>query len=453
MRIMLDKKFVDKVLAYGREKGLKDMELYYSDSEELTMKVFDGEIDNYSVSKSGGVSFRTHYAEKMGYAYTEKLDDFSVQFLVDNAMDNALIIDSDDEERIFEGAGEYKTRDNKIDLEDRSTQEDKIQGMLEMESMAKNMDSRIQKVQYCVYGELIVKSKIVNSKGLDLCHQANLAYTYLGVVAKEGEEIKTGMSYRVGEKFTDLDTKAIAKEAVEEAIAMLGASSVKSGDYPVIIKNNAAADLLEAFSSVFSAENVQKDLSLLKGKIGDKIAVDDLNIIDDPHMEKGFSTRFFDDEGFPTKRNEIVKDGILKTYMHNLKTAKKSGIESTGHASRGSYKSSIGISPTNFYFEPGKLNLDQMIMEMSKGLVIIDLQGLHSGLNPVSGDFSLSCYGYYVEEGKIVKPVNQITVSGNFFQLLKNIERIGSDLKFTLPSNAYIGSPSIWIQNLSIAGE
>ena len=139
--------------------------------------------------------------------------------------------------------------------------------------------------------------------------------------------------------------------------------------------------------------------------------------------------------------------------MHNLKTSGKDGVESTGNASRGSYKSSIGISPSNLYVEKGDKDLDEMIREMDNGILIIDLQGLHSGLNSLSGDFSLSCYGYMIEGGKKARPVNQITVSGNFFDMINKIEEIGSDLRFGLPSDAYIGSPSIKIESLSIAGK
>jgi PmbA protein len=136
-----------------------------------------------------------------------------------------------------------------------------------------------------------------------------------------------------------------------------------------------------------------------------------------------------------------------------LKTAKKDGIETTGNASKGSYKSSIGISPTNFYVEKGKRSLEEMIASVEKGIMITELQGLHSGLNSISGDFSLAALGYLIEDGKISRPVEQITVAGNYFEMLNNIEETGSDLKFGLPGGAYIGSPSLKIKKLAIAGE
>ncbi|NLB33310.1 MAG: TldD/PmbA family protein, partial [Tissierellia bacterium] len=125
----------------------------------------------------------------------------------------------------------------------------------------------------------------------------------------------------------------------------------------------------------------------------------------------------------------------------------------TGNASKGSYKSSINIAPSNFYVEKGERSLDEMIASVEKGIMITELQGLHSGLNSVSGDFSLAALGFLIEGGKISRPVEQITVAGNYFEMLKNIEETGSDLKFGLPGEAYIGSPSLRIKKLSVAGE
>ncbi len=453
VKSMLKKDFAEKVLKFGESKGLKDMEIYYDCSRELSIKTYQGEIDNFSVSNSEGVSFRALYNDKMGYAYTEKVDDTSIPFLVEEAMQNAIIIDSDDKENIYKGADAYKKIDNYNPNLDQVTEEQKIKLALDLERETSGLDERIQSIQYCVYGDVAGEINIINSKGLSLSNKSNIAFAYVGVVAKSGDDIKTGMAYKATNDFFKIDPKEIAKEAVEEAVSMLSADSIHSGNYPIILRNNAACDLLESFSDVFSAENVQKNLSLLKDKIGQKIASDNLNIIDNPHMENGFASTPFDGEGYPTQFKKVVDNGILKTYLHNLKTSEKDGVPSTGNASRGSYKSTIGITPSNFFIENGTYTMDEMVKSTDKGLLIIELQGLHSGLNSVSGDFSLSCYGYMIEKGKISKPVNQITVSGNFFKMIKSIEMIGNDLRFGLPAGAYFGAPSLKINELSIAGK
>lgn len=447
------KPLVEKIFLKGKAEGLGDMEVYYSAGSSLSLKVFEKELDGYSLSESEGLSLRGVYKGKMGYSYTEKVDESSIELLVKNALENAMVIDSDDEEFIFEGSKEYKKVDTfNPGLEDVSELE-KINFVKSLEEEAFNIDKRITSVETCVYGDGYGETVMSNTKGLYLHDKSNLAYTYVVVVAKEGDDIKTGMAYRTGNDFSKFNAKEIAQEAVKEALDLLGAKSVKSGEYAVVIRNNAAADLLEAFTGIFSAESVQKNLSLLKGKLDQQIGSEKFTLVDDPFMEDGLASKSFDGEGVACKYKKVVDKGVLKTYFHNLKTAKKDNIETTGNASKGSYKSSIGISPTNFYVEKGEKSLDEIISSMDSGIMITELQGLHSGLNSISGDFSLAALGYAIKGGKIAGPVEQITVAGNYFEMLKNIEEVGSDLKFGLPGEAYIGSPSLKIKKLAIAGE
>ena len=447
------KPMIEKLFAEGKKQGMGDMEAYYGDGRSLTLKVFEKELDGYSLSESEGLSFRGTYKGKMGYSYTEKVDETSIELLVKGAIENAQVIDSDDEEIIFEGSKEYKEVNNfNPDLE--SVEEtEKIKFVKQLEAECSKIDKRIASVETCVYGDGYGETVMSNTKGLYLQEKSNIAYTYVVVIAKDLDDIKTGFAYRTGNDFSKFNAKEIAEEAVKDALLQLGASSIKSGDYTIVLKNNASADLLEAFTGIFSAENVQKELSLLKGKIGEKIANQKYNLIDDPYMDGGLASKSFDGEGVACKYKEVIKDGVLKTYLHNLKTAKKDSLETTGNASKGSYKSPIDISPTNFYIEKGDKTFDEIIASIEKGILITELQGLHAGLNTVSGDFSLAALGYEIENGKVKRPIEQITVAGNYFELLKNIEEIGTDLKFGLPGEAYIGSPSIKIKKLSVSGE
>lgn len=447
------KPLVEKIFQKGKVQGLGDMEVYYSAGRSLSLKVFQKELDGYSLSESEGLSLRGEYKGKMGYSYTEKVDESSIDLLVKNVVENATVIDSDDEEFIYEGSKEYKNVDTFNHGLEKVEEADKIKFVKELESEAFKLDKRITSVETCVYGDGYGETVMSNTKGLYLHDKSNIAYTYIVVVAKEGSDIKTGMAYRTGNDFTKFNAKEIAEEAVKEALDLLGAKSVKSGDYPVVIRNNAAADLLEAFTGIFSAESVQKNLSLLKGKLYQQIGSDKFTLVDDPFMEGGLASKSFDGEGVACKYKKVVDKGILKTYFHNLKTAKKDNIETTGNASKGSYKASIGIAPSNFYVEKGQKTLDEIISEIDRGIMITELQGLHSGLNSISGDFSLAALGYEIRDGKITGPVEQITVAGNYFEMLKNIEEVGSDLKFGLPGEAYIGSPSLKIKRLAIAGD
>jgi PmbA protein len=269
------------------------------------------------------------------------------------------------------------------------------------------------------------------------------------VVARDGADTKTAYFVKTGQDFGVFNAQEIAGKAVEEACSMFGASSISSRSYRVVLRNDVAATFLGVFSSSFSAENVQKGMSLLKGKLGEQVADASVTIIDDPFLVERPNSCAFDAEGVATFRKNIVENGRLATYLYNQKTAKKDGVISTGNAAKTSYKSAIGTAPINLYIKPGSQSWEQLLQEMDQGLVIIDVQGTHSGANPVSGDFSLSAYGYWVEGGRIVRPVNQITIAGNFFEMLKDVEVIGSDLDW----GGIFGSPSLLVKKLAVAGK
>ncbi len=450
---MANRELIDKIFNKGKQLGLDDMEVFIQGNKQFDTRIFEGEIDKYSISDEIGLSFRGVYNGKMGYSYTEKVDESSIDMLLKEAIENAVNIDSEDKEVIFEGSKEYKEVNTFNSELENVTTEQKIDFVKRLEKEAFKVDSRVTSVNYCLYSEATGYSLLVNTKGLDLENKFNIAYSYVSVVVKDGEDIKTGLKYIIGNDFSKFNAEEMAKGAVNEALSMLGADSIESGKYPVILRNDVAANILEAFASVFIAENVQKDLSLLKGKLNEKIANELITIVDDPFLAEGVSSASFDGEGVAAKYKKVIDKGVLMTYLHNSKTAKKDGVESTGNASKGSYKSPISTAPTNMYIENGCTDVDQMIGSVEKGIMIIDVQGLHSGLNAVSGDFSLSAYGYVIEKGKISRPVNQITIAGNLYEVLKNIDAVGNDLKFCLPSFGYIGSPSLKINSLAIAGK
>jgi len=447
------KVMIEKLFAEGKKHKMEDMEVYYGGGNSLTLKVFQKELDGYSLSESEGLSFRGVYNGKMGYSYTEKVDETSIELLIKGAIENAQVIDSEDEELIFEGSKGYQEVNNFNESLAAVKETDKIKFVKELEAECFKIDDRIASVETCVYGDGYGETIMSNTKGLYLQEKSNIAYTYVVVVAKESDDIKTGFAYRTGNDFNKFNPKELAEEAVKEALSQLGASSIKSGDYTIVLRNNASADMLDSFTGIFSAENVQKDLSLLKGKLNENIGSDKFTLIDDPFMEGGLSSKSFDGEGVACKYKKVIDKGVLKTYLHNLKTAKKDGVDTTGSASKSSYKSPIDISPSNFYIEKGDKSFDEIISEIEKGVLITELQGLHSGLNTISGDFSLAALGFEIENGKIKRPVEQITVAGNYFEMIKNIEEVGTDLKFGLPGEAYIGSPSLKIKKLSISGE
>jgi PmbA protein len=205
-----------------------------------------------------------------------------------------------------------------------------------------------------------------------------------------------------------------------------------------------------AFSPMFSADEAQKGCSLLAGTEGQSIASGRVTIMDDPFDP--IAPRAFDGEGTPCVQKPVVEKGVLKTLLHNLKTAAKAGVETTGNASRASAASPVGVAPTVLRIEPGDKAPDTLVAEMKDGLIIVELEGLHAGVDTISGDFSLKAAGFLVQDGTIVRPVTGITVAGNFIDLMEDVSAVGNDLKYALPSGGYFASPSLLVAKLSVAG-
>ena len=319
-----------------------------------------------------------------------------------------------------------------------------------MEAEAKKYSDKVESFSGCAVSYSSGKYGIINSKGLNLHNKSNILTAYVVPIVKDGDNMYDGFGYVVAKSLDEVNAFEIAKMGVDEALSKIGATSIPSGNYKVIINSDAMVSLISTFAGVFSGDAVQKGLSLLKGKEGEVIASNIVNLVDDPHLKDGLASVGFDDEGVATRKTYLIKNGKLESLLHNLKTANKAGVKSTGNGFKASYASPISVSPTNMYIEPGINSLEEMTKKIDKGLIITDFAGLHSGANSITGDFSLAAKGFYIENGIKSKAVEQITVAGNFFTLLKDVEEIGRDLKFPMSS---VGSPSILVKELSIAGE
>lgn len=442
--------FVKELFKKAEKAGFSEYEVYYVDRESLSISVYKEEVEKYSLNNSAGLSFRGKLGDKIGYSYTEILDEDAIDMLIKKAKENVLSIENDDIQFIYKGDKEYKEISTYYEALENIPADKLISIALEMEKEVKKYCDKVESFNGCAVAYSSGKYGIINSKGLNLHNKSNLLTAYVVPIVKDGDNMYDGFGYVVAKSLDEVDTIKIAKMGVDEALSKIGGSSLPSGNYKVIINNEAMVSLISTFAGIFSADSVQKGLSLLKGKEGEIIASDIVNLVDDPHLKDGLASVGFDDEGVATTKTYLIKNGKLDSLLHNLKTANKAGVKSTGNGFKASYASPISISPTNFYIEPGVNSLEEMTKKIDNGLIITDFAGLHSGANSITGDFSLAAKGFYIKNGVKTHPVEQITVAGNFFTLLNDIEEIGNDLKFPMSS---VGSPSILIKELSIAGE
>lgn len=439
--------FRAQLMREGKAAGFTEMELYYEKSSKFSCQIYQGELDHYEVADDGGLSFRGLWNGKMGYAYTEKIDQDSILFLIERAKANADVIEEQEQDDIFSGSETYEQKEFYSKKLDEVPIPEKIEFLQAVEQKILNYDARITSMNTCKLIQYTNERSLANSKGLDLHEKKNDLAIVLSVIVKSGPETKSGFTVKITKDFTSWDADEIANEAAEEALSYVGEISIPSKRYPVMFRHDAAASLLGTFVSVFSAEVAQKGRSLLEGKVGESIAADIVSIIDDPFHEEGMDTRNFDGEGVASKVCHVINQGVLQTLLHNRKTAAKDGVETTGHAYKTSYKGTLTVAQSNFYIAPGEREQDEIVRSLDEAVMITKLAGLHSGANAVSGDFSLAANGFYVKDGKKTSPVKQMTIAGNFFDLLKNIEEIGSDLYF---STSGIGSPSILVKGLSV---
>lgn len=446
--------FKQSLFKKAEAEGFGEYELYYINRNSLSIDTFEGEVEKYSVSDVQGLSFRGIYKGKMGYAYTEFIDESSVGFLINAVKDNATIIESEEKEFIYGGKDDvYESFDGYKEALSKISPTEKIKLALDMEASAKSGSDKVIRVETSVQDSSST-CRIINSKGIDLNFKSNAVFGAIEPIVSDGDKMNSAFSFKASRDFSELNANALSKEAVAEALAYRGAQTVDSNKYRIALRNDVSSSILHTFSGIFSADNVQKGLSLLKNKLGGKIASEAVTIIDNPLLEEGMKSRPFDDEGVAAYRKEVINKGELKTLLYNLKTAAKDGVKSTGNGSKASYSSPVEVAPSNFYFKPGKKSFDEILNALENGLLITEVQGLHSGANPVSGDFSLAAKGFLIKDGKIERAVEQITIAGNFYTLLLNVEEVGSDLKFGFPSGAgYFGSPTIIVKEMAIAGK
>ncbi|MBR6767546.1 MAG: TldD/PmbA family protein [Clostridia bacterium] len=444
----MDLKVFNKRL-FERVAAGEAAESVYSSGSSFEVSVREGEILEYGVSDTMKLQMRLLSENgRLGSASTQILDDEAVDMLVDGARENAALIESEDQQFFHDGTGEYKALTLFAPELEAVSAAEKIAMAKELEKLTLSMDDRIEKVDGCAVFYSSAEAVMTNTLGLDISEKVNLLGGYVSVIAKEGEKVNTGFKSFFVKDLKDIDLEKVARGAADDALNGLDAAPVPSGSYRVLLRNDMAATMLSTFSGIFSADNAQRGLSQLKDREGEEVAAECVTIMDDPHLEKGGASSSFDGDGVPTRVKAIVDQGKLTTLLHNLKTARKQGVETTANASAGK-----GIAPTNFYFKPSELSFDEMVAKTGDGLLITQLMGMHSGANAISGDFSLAARGFSIKDGKLDKAVDQITIAGNFYTLLKDIEAVGGDLQFGFPGGSCFGSPCVLVKSLSVAGK
>ena len=434
----------DKVFDRAKEK-FDDYEIFINNINTSVVSTYNEQLNKYTISESGGISFRGIKGNMEGYAYSENISEESIDYLIEMAYQSMIAVG--EKENIYIYNPKEKEEANILSKKSNLSSDKKIEKILSMYDIAKSESDEIHQVDGQGV-EIFEEKYIANSHKLEKYEENTYAYVYAYVILKRNDEMKSGIEFAFKDNFMDCDFEYIAKSAVNKAKREFGARAVDSGKYDIVLINEEVSSLISSLSPAFSAKNVQKKMSPLEGKLGESIASDKLTIRDLRSLPETKTTESFDDEGIETKDFEIIKNGKLLSYVHNMETAEKDNIETTANASR-SYKSVSSPSIRNMVIDEGSLDFEGLLKKLNNGLLITSLQGLHSGLDPVSGVFSLPCNGFLVEEGKIKRAVNQIILSSNIEEFMKSIDEVGNDRRITL-DGSYVAS--LLIKNISISG-
>lgn len=439
-------KFVEAVYAEVQKSGADEFQIEYAYADRQRLELFEGKIEKQSATEDQSLSLAVKKDGKVGYCSSGNFDEAAIPEIVKSAMENARLIGEGEENFFYDGKGEYAEAESYRPLSDRLSALDPVAFMLEIEKKAYAADKRITQVQKVVFSQGKTRRIMRNSLGLDLSQEDESAGCSVMVTAEDGNCKEWGYKGVVFDREEDFDAAFIAEKATEDALSRLNGIKPESGVTKVVFENKRFTDILAFLEGIASALNIQKQKSQFAGKIGQIVAAPIVTITDDPLLKGGYATTPFDGEGVPTRKKDIIAGGVLQTYLHSLKTAHKDGVAPTGN---GAGRNGI-VEAMNLYLQPGKVSKQELLECVKDGVYIDRLNGLHAGFHMVSGDFSFGARGYLIEGGKITRPLVQFTVAGNYYQLLKDIKMIADDLEFKTPG---IGSPTVWVDGLTIGGK
>ena len=437
-----------KFFELAKSRGFEAADLSIVKGHSLSATVYHGEIESYSEENTIEATGRGIVNGKLGGCVTEKFDKNTINFMVDSIEKSAKVIETKDPVIIFKGSKKYHRGNYYDEYLFKIPFDEKKKILLEIERKLFAYDKRVNEVASVSYSESSDEELLTNSYGLKLKIKKSDFSIVAQITVKEKDEIRSDYGVFAGNNLKEFDIDLFVKELAEKTLKKLGGTQCKSKKYPVILNPESSATLLRSYLSSTNADDVQKNSSLFIGKLGQQIASKKLTVTENP-LVKNIFFDYFDDEGVAINKKDIIKKGVLQTYIYTLETAAKAGVEPTGNGYRGAGKASAGLG--YIIVKPGKKSEQELISSIKEGVYITDLEGLHAGMNARSGNFSLQTQGFMIRNGKLAEPLALITVSGNLVEMFNNIKDVGLNAKFLLQEKA--SCPSLSIKKLFISGK
>jgi len=441
--IDLTEKLVKKCLRIGADAA----EVYLETTRNLSVQVLKAEIETIEEASSQGVGFRVFVDNKMGFSHCNDFTDRALEDTISRAVAFAKLSSPDENNVLTDDMGITKI-DELYDPGIVSVPMDnKIKMALELESLALGVEG-ITKSSGAGYGEGESEIFIGNSNGIMKSYKSSGCYLGVYVVAEKGNQKNTGGETCSRVFFSDLmSIEEIAERATKKALELLDPVMIETQKAAIIFDPAVARSLLGGVITAINGERVLQGASFLKDYLNKQFASPLLTLIDDGTRIKSLGSSPFDGEGVPTKRNVLVENGVLKSFIYNTKAAARAGVVSTGNASRSGFTALPGIGVHNVFLATGNHSQSEIIAGTAKGLFLKEVTGY--GIDAVSGNFSGGASGLWIVNGEIIHPVKGVTIAGRAFEILKGIDMMGNDIDL----NRRFAAPTFRVAEMQIGGK
>jgi PmbA protein len=432
-----------------RARPGEELEVVLGRSRSTLVKVHDGRIESVTTAGTSGAGLRVVRDGRQGFAHCGSLEPEVLAETLAEARDNCAFSQPDEFNGLARPDGVEPVPQDTWSEAVVSFPDDRRSAVaLELERRVLGRDRRVSGARTTSYGDGAGETAIATTTGIEVTERAASCSVSTQPLVREGDETQIGWSYDAGRNPEDLDLDRVAAEAVERATRLLGATKPASARMAILLEPRLAATLLGVVAGMLSGDAVLKGRSPFADRLGHQVASPVLTLVDDPTRSESLGAATFDGEGLACRRNHLLVDGVLGTFLHNSYTGRRSGTASTGSAVR-STRSLPGVGAQVLVIEPGVRPFDELVRSIDLGLWVASFSGLHSGVNPVSGDFSVGADGVMIRDGALAEPVRELTVASTLQRLLLDIREVGGDFEW-LPGGD--GACSLVIDDVSVSG-
>ena len=436
----------------ARARAGEELEVYASHIRETDVAVFERAVESITVAERSGVGVRAVVDGCQGFAWAGSLDPDVVDQALAEARDNARFSGADEYQGVARPDEVVAGTPMELDLWHDTLAEvpvdDKVALALELDAATASLDPAVRGVEMTTYGDAMIEVAVANSLGVDAASARTSCSCTTIALAGEGSETRTGYGFSAGRSFETLDPAAAARDAVERAVRLLGARRTRSRRLPVLLDPLVTRSVIGIVAAALSGEAALTGRSLFVGREGEAVGAPGVTLVDDPTNPEAFGASPHDAEGVPTRANPLIVDGVLRGFLHNTYTGRRTGTGTTGSAVRG-FSSTPGVGPRAIALAPGARSPEELLALAGEALYVQSVSGLHSGTNPVSGDFSVGAEGLMVRDGAFAEPVREVTIASTLGRMLAEVVEVGADLTW-LPGAA--AGVTVLIGEMSLSG-